>query len=81
MMKTLKIEKYIGDNLDEEINVPVIFISMLNGILPNQALESLKGKNFDFKGIVDVAKNNGYYQSESMIEENGMFKRVKISIN
>ncbi|MBW5407127.1 hypothetical protein ACISK3_04090 [Morganella morganii] len=80
-MKTLIIKKYIGDSLDEEITVPVIFISMLNGILPNQAAVSLKDKGFDFDEIISAAKSKHSYKAETVIDENGVTKRIEFLIS
>lgn len=80
-MKTLRIKKYIGDRLDEEITVPVVFISMLSGILPNQAVVSLKNAGFDFEEIINVAKNKQSYKAEADIDEKDVTKRVELSIS
>ncbi|HFF1654929.1 TPA: hypothetical protein ACGBIO_002643 [Providencia rettgeri] len=80
-MKTLRIKKYIGDSLDEEITVPVVFISMLNGILPNQAVISLRNAGFDFEEIINAAKNKRSYKAEAVIDEKGVTKRVELSMS
>lgn len=79
-MKTLRIKKYIGDNLDEEITVPVVFISMLSALLPNQAAVSLKNAGFDFEEIIDAAKNKRRYKAEGVIDEKGVTKRIELSM-
>ncbi|MEI9600332.1 hypothetical protein V5030_14090 [Moellerella wisconsensis] len=80
-MKTLRIKKYIEGSLDEEINVPMVFISMLNGILPNQAVVSLRNAGFDFDAIINAAKNKQSYKAEAVIDEKGVTKRVELSIS
>ncbi|ECF3777821.1 hypothetical protein E3O66_15880 [Salmonella enterica subsp. enterica serovar Oslo] len=80
-MKALRIKKYIADSLDEEIIVPVVFISMLNGTLPNQAVVTLRNTGFDFEEIINAAKNKQSYKAEAVIDEKGVTKRVELSIS
>lgn len=80
-MKALRIKKYIADSLDEEIIVPVVFISMLTSILPNQAVASLRNFGFDFEEIINAAKSEQSYKAEAVIDEKGVTKRVELSIS
>lgn len=80
-MKALRIKKYIADSLDEEIIVPVVFISMLTSMLPNQAVVSLRNFGFDFEEIINVAKSEQSYKAEAVIDEKGVTKRVELSIS
>ncbi|WP_300001589.1 hypothetical protein [uncultured Cedecea sp.] len=79
-MKKLVIKKYIGNELDEETTVPVMFISLLHGLLPNSALEGLKQNGFNFDEMLTCSKNNASYQAETTIEENGVKKRIELFI-
>jgi len=79
-MKKLIIKKYIDNNLDEETTVPVMFISLLHGLLPNSALEGLKQNGFNFDEMLACSKNNTHYQAETTLEENGLKKRIELFI-
>jgi len=79
-MKKLVIKKFVGNHLDEETTVPVMFISLLHGLLPNSALEGLTQNGFNFDEILACAKNNTDYQAETTVEENGIKKRIELFI-
>ncbi|MCS3430079.1 hypothetical protein [Klebsiella sp. BIGb0407] len=79
-MKRLVIKKFIGNNLDEETTVPVMFISLLHGLLPSSALEGLTQNGFNFDQILACARNNAHYRAETTVEENGIKKRIELFI-
>lgn len=80
-MKKVTIKKYVSNQLAEEITVPVMFISLLQGLLPASALETLKQSGFNFDQIVQSARTQTSYQAESIIEEHGVEKRIEIVVN
>lgn len=80
MMKKLKIEKYIHNQLDESFTVPLGFIRILNMLLPRSAIESLAQKGLGLEKIVLANKLNEPYQTSIEVKEKGITKTVSMTL-
>lgn len=79
-MKKITVEKYIDGELKEKKTIPAVIVSILNKLLPSYGIDSLKSYGFNLDEIIQASKNNATYKVEKDIKEDGVIKRIVITI-
>lgn len=79
-MKMIRIQKTVDGKTVDSYSIPVMFVGLLEKILPASAASSLKDKGLDIQAIINAAENGSSYQSHFDVEENGVSKTINVEL-
>ncbi|WP_434778708.1 hypothetical protein [Neisseria sp. Ec49-e6-T10] len=79
-MKKIKVEKYINNELDETLTIPVAFINILTSILPKSAIEELNQAGLDFQSMIQASKQGQNYHASTQVTEKGISKQIVLTL-
>jgi hypothetical protein len=79
-MKTIKIQKYINDEHEKTISVPVALIDALSFILPQAGVSELLKHGIDLPAIELACKEDNTYSKTIEVKEGSVLKKIIISV-
>ncbi len=79
-MKTIKIQKYIGEQHEKTISVPVILVEALALILPQSGVGELQKHGIDLPALELAIKSSAAYSKTTELTEGGVLKKIVISL-
>ena len=79
-MKTIKIEKYVGEKHEKTVTVPVILIDALALILPQSGISELQKHGIDLPALELAVRNSTPYSMTTELTEGSVLKKIVISL-
>ena len=79
-MKTIKIQKYVNDQHDKTMKVPVALVDALSLILPQSGVIELEKHGIDLPALQLAIKNNTQYSKIIEAREGNILKKIIISV-
>jgi hypothetical protein len=79
-MKTIKIQKYVGENLEKTVTVPVILVDALALILPQSGINELQKHGIDLPALEHAVRNCTPYSKTTELTEGSVLKKIVISL-
>lgn len=79
-MAKVKIEKFVGEDYERSLRIPVQVLTIARMLLPRSALDSLARKGLDIREILDTARNGTGYTKTVYVREHGVSKKIVVSL-
>jgi hypothetical protein len=79
-MKTIKIQKFINEQHEKTMNVPLVLVDALSFILPQGGVSELQKHGIDLPALDQAHKTNTPYTKTIEVKEGAVLKKVIISL-
>jgi hypothetical protein len=79
-MAKVKIEKFVDEEHERSLRLPVTVLAIAQTFLPRSALDSLARKGLDVREILDTARNGTGYSKTVYVREHGVSKKIVVSL-
>lgn len=79
-MKTIKIQKYVGEKHEKTITVPAILVDALALVLPQSGVSEFQKHGIDLPALEMAVRNGTPYSRTTEVSEGSVLKRIVISV-